>query len=218
MPNLRPLFCPQALAGCDAKKLFAILNSTEVEIQWRWHFEDTLIPCVSNRVALMNPLRYSKPMSLEETVENLRQRRSQARRLCCNIRCLNLTTCCELLTLEFATPAHAEAKLNDLLRFQQEITTHQEPHHDLVKPTWSTDNSHDLGFISAAAMFIDHLTSVTAAIDALKSGKIQCKGGYCIVYSQRKETFFLIWRSDVEMEEVIEMINAALKKEFEGSS
>jgi len=221
-----------AMHSRHSEEIYETLGSTNVEIQWRWHLEDTHIPCVSKRIADMNPLRYSKPMSLEEAVENIRQRRSQVRRLCCDIRSVTPTCkCCEQLTLDFATPAHAVAKLNDLLRCQQWMMTHQRPDHDLVSglglPMWSKNNSHDLGLISddearsliiclcRSATFIDHLTSVTAAVDALNSRKVQCNDGYCIVYSQRRDTCFLIWRSDVE-KQVIEMF--ALRKDFEGAN
>jgi len=213
-----------AMHSRHSEEIYETLGSTNVEIQWRWHLEDTHIPCVSKRVADMNPLRYSKPMSLEEAVENIRQRRSQVRRLCCEIRSVTPTfKCCQQLTLDFATPAHAVANLNDLLRCQQWMTGHLAFYSRMGLPIrewmglpmWSKKNSHDLGFISGSATCIDHLKSVTAAVDALNSRKVQCNDGYCIVYSQRQETFFLIWRSDVE-KEVMEMF--ALKKEFEGAN
>jgi len=70
--------------------------------------------------------------------------------------------------------------------------------------TWSLQQTHRIG--SALGEFEDKemlldrsaIKGVQAALQALSQGRMACKSGVCIVFSEQQRLYFLLWRSDVK--------------------
>lgn len=217
----------------DCEEIFEILVSNananavpnqkkmafSIECRWRWACSDARVPCLFEHAAEKNPLRKSRWLCLEDAVTQVGRRSNEMRHVCCEMRSLNGGTS---LSREFATPSHAIAVFSDLLKCQRWRNTHHRTQDTSAQgfvPMWNANNSHDLGPTlpsDVPAIVIDHsvLATVTGAVDALNSGRVMCNEGYCIVYSQRQGSYFLIWRSDAK-KEAFETFALDLDEDFE---
>jgi len=77
-----------------------------------------------------------------------------------------------------------------------------------VRGVWSLEQTHKFStdsranqadFLSKAKLLDkDTVISTSAAVDALNRGIFKCPEGFCIVFSRRKEAYFLIYRDDAK--------------------
>jgi len=73
---------------------------------------------------------------------------------------------------------------------------------------WSTDYAYAMGqrgeehWFEGKAFLLDLATwtSVAAAIDALNAGTLVVEAGYCIIFSNSRQLYYLLWRQDKETE------------------
>jgi len=70
--------------------------------------------------------------------------------------------------------------------------------------TWSMTQSHSIGTVlgefEGKEMVLDGgaAAGVQEALHALAQGEVPCESGVCIVFSEEKGQYFLLWRSDVK--------------------
>lgn len=73
---------------------------------------------------------------------------------------------------------------------------------------WSTEQAYALGqsgeehYFEGKAMLLDLATwsSVSVAIEALNGGILVMEVGYCVIFSNSKQMYYLLWRQDKETE------------------
>lgn len=74
-------------------------------------------------------------------------------------------------------------------------------------PQWSTEMTYALGgegcekcFEGRATLLDRGWSSVVGTVEALNANRISIEAGYCVLFSQSRQQYYLLWRSDRENE------------------